>query len=108
MSFNEFLKNEINKPRSEWFDSDGNSPKAIVLRGFLKQVLWEYKKYPSRIKGVLSCFEGFETPIVWFIQIPFLIFLAPICPLIWAAYSFDSAIGQYRAEYERQKRTNNE
>lgn len=108
MSFDEFLEGEINKPKSEWFDKNGNSPKAIVSRGFLKQVLWEYKKYPSRLKDVLSCFEGFETPIAWFIQIPFLIFLAPVLPLIWGAHSFDRAVGQYRAEYKRQKGTNNE
>jgi len=104
MSFNEFLKNEINKPRSEWFDPNGNSPKAIVGRGFLKEILWQYKKCPSRIKCEISCFNGLETPVVWFIQFPLLLFLAPICPLIWAAYTFDRAIEDYRVEYNRQKK----
>ena len=98
--FKEWLKAELSKPsKNPHYDPNGNSEHAVVVRGLKREILYQYKTTPNHFKGVFSRFEGFETEIGWFIQIPIYILLLPILPIFWARSNYNRAIRAYKDSY---------
>jgi len=105
MSFEKYLENELNKPVNDnYYDPDGNSARAVVVRGFWGEVWWQYKAYPDRVSCELHRFKGFDTTIGWFVNFPVMFLLAPIIPVLAGRYSYRESIAEYRLIYERSKR----
>ena len=104
MDFKEYLKTELEKPvNNEYYTSNGNSDRAVVLRGFYGEVVWQYKKYPSRLLGELKEFDGLSTELGWFIQIPLMILLSPIAPIFAANHWYKKSIREYKKCYQQTK-----
>lgn len=102
-TFKEYLKDELEKPVTyEYYDPNGNSSRAVIYRGIFKEVLYQYKSYPKALIYDIKCFEGFETPIGYFIGIPLRILLSPILPISWGIYSYKNAKNFYLREYNEQ------
>ena len=78
MNFEDFLKLKLKEPVSEWYDPNGNSERAVVVRGLFGEILWQYRDFPRRVKCEIDSFEGLETPLGWFIQLPIMMILAPL------------------------------
>jgi hypothetical protein len=103
MSFKEYLKNELEKPVSSFYSPDGNSARAVVVRGLCGEVIWQYKAYPARLTEALKGFDGLETPIGWFIGLPVMVILSPVLPITGAYNWHRKSIGEYKKSYERSK-----
>lgn len=104
MDFKEYLKAELEKPvNNEYYTPDGNSSRAVVLRGLVGEVVWQYKNYPARLLEALREFEGLETPLGWFIALPLMIILSPVLPICGAYNWHKKSIGEYKKSYERSK-----
>ena len=102
MNFKEYLKTELEKPvNNEYYTPNGNSARAVVLRGFYGEVVWQYRKYPSRLLGELKEFDGLSTELGWFIQIPLMILLSPIAPIFAANHWHKRSIGEYKTRFAR-------
>ena len=68
-TFEDYLKQQLNKPQPEWFDQDGNSPRATVMRGKLGTLKYETKRLVPSLKSDLCDFwDGIDTPIGYFLQ----------------------------------------
>ena len=107
-TFEDYLKQQLNKPQPEWFDQDGNSPRATVMRGKLGTLKYETKRLVPSLKSDLCDFwDGIDTPIGYFLQILILPFILPFLPFIRAYYSWDRAMKIYKKEYmlKRQEKT---
>ena len=105
MLFNEYLKQELAKPiTNDCYDPNGNSNRAVVVRGFWGEVLWQYKKYPKRLLSELKCFDGLSTELGWFIQLPLMILLAPVAPIFAAKHWYSRCIGEYKLKYEKKNK----
>ena len=101
MEFEDYLKEQLNKPKPEWFDPDGNSPRATVMRGKLGTLKYEFKKLLPSLKSDLVYFwDGIDTPISYFIQVLLLPFIFPFLPFLRAYYSWQRAIKEYKEEYK--------
>ena len=102
MTFKEFLKTRMaTTSTNKYYDPEGSSPRAVITRGLYKEILFRYKKYPSRLKYLLSEFRGFSTEIGWFIAVPFLSLLAPVIPILWGLISYRNAVCLYKLEYKK-------
>ena len=107
-TFEEYLHQELNKDHGQQhYDPEGNSSCAIVSRmkeSVVKAFLWECKQVWKDIKyTVTQEFEGFGTPVGWFIQVLLLPVLAPTVPF-WRTYTrYKSAIKDYRKCYDSSK-----
>ena len=101
MKFEYYLQQQINKPKPEWFDPNGNSARATITRGKIGGIIYEFKKLLPSLKNDLVYFwDGFDTPISYFFQIAILPFILPFLPFLRAFYSYRRAIKEYRREYE--------
>ena len=104
MNFKEYLKAELEKPvNNEYYTPNGNSARAVVVRGFFGEVVWQYKEFPSRLLRALKEFDGLETPLGWFIQLPLMLVLSPVLPITGAYNWYKKSIGEYKKRYERTK-----
>jgi len=103
MEFEQYLKSALEKPVHESYNPDGNSARAIVVRGFWREVLWQYKAFPRRVKYAIGDFEGLDTPVGWFLQVPFMIALSPVLPVTAAIYWHKKSVAEYRRAYETWK-----
>ena len=104
MSFNHYLQEELKKPvNNKCYNPDGNSNRAVVVRGFWGEVLWQYRKHPSRILSELRCFDGLSTEAGWFIQITLMILLSPIAPALAARHWYKKSLKEYKVKYEKSK-----
>lgn len=102
MTFDEYLKAELAKPvTNDCYDPNGNSNRAVVVRGFWGEVAWQYKAYPKRLLSELRCFDGLSTELGWFIQLPLMILLSPIAPFLAANHWHKKSLGEYELRYER-------
>ena len=105
ISFEEYLKQQLNKEKPEWFDPDGNSPRATIMRGKLGSLKYEFKRLLPSLKSDLIYFwDGLDTPISYFFQVLVLPFILPFLPFLRAWYSWNSAIKQYKKEYSEKMR----
>ncbi len=104
MTFEQYLKQELEKPvNNDYYDPNGNSNRAVVIRGFWGEVIWQYKRYPNRLLSELKCFDGLSTELGWFIQLPLMILLSPVAPLLAAKHWYSKSVAEYRVRYERTK-----
>tara|TARA_B100001105_G_scaffold124157_1_gene99520 strand:- start:4027 stop:4467 length:441 start_codon:yes stop_codon:yes gene_type:complete len=102
-TFEEYLHQELNKDHGQHYDPEGNSSCAIVSRmkdSVVKSFLWECKQVWKDIKyTVTQEFDGFGTPVGWFIQVLLLPILAPTVPF-WRTYTrYKEAINDYKKYY---------
>jgi hypothetical protein len=105
MEFHAYLKQQLNKPvNNDSYCSNGNSARAVVTRGFWREVLWQYKAYPRRLKYELMSFDGLSTELGWFLQLPLMILLSPILPIFAAKHWYNRSMGEYKDSYERAKK----
>lgn len=100
MKFEEYLKGALNGTVSEHYDPSGNSDRAVVTRGLLGEIAWQYKAYPKRIMTEIDCFDGLSTELGWFIQLPIMILLAPVLPILAAKHWHKRALGEYKTSWE--------
>ena len=103
-TFKEYLKEKLEKPSiNRDYDPNGNSARAEVSRGLFKEILYQYKKYPKSFMHDIKCFEGFETPIGYFIGLPLKVILSPLLPIFLGIYSYKGARDCYLEEFKKQK-----
>ena len=104
MEFKEFLQQELDKPiNNDQYNPDGNSNRAVVTRGLWMEILWQYKAYPRRIMVELECFDGLSTEIGWFMQLPLMIVLSPLLPILAGKHWYSKSIGEYKTKWDRSK-----
>lgn len=103
MSFEEYLEYRLNMPVHAQYDPNGNSPRAVVYRGLSKEIAWQYRNLPNHIKGVIHSFDGLDTPLGYFVQLPVYVFLLPILPVIWGIRSHKTSLKVYKDEYYREQ-----
>ena len=101
MTFEEYLKFEMDKPVKRNYDPDGNSTRAIVQRGLYKETIKQYRYIPERGKSLLREVDGLTTPIGLMIAVPFFILFFPVLPILWGVMSHSGALQEYRAAYDR-------
>lgn len=111
MTFDECVENEITKPVPDWYDPNGNSSRAVVVRmkkkGLLVAIGWETHQIISDLKySITSDFNGLDTTIGCIIQFIILPVLLPFSPLIRTYTRYKSAINDYRREYKNKYRKN--
>jgi hypothetical protein len=107
MSFEIFLKNELSKPVSEYYDPDGNSERAVVIRGLKGELLNQYKRYPKRMKNLMNEFDKLDTPIGWFVQVIFMSILSPILPVFAGFHWYNKSLKTYQDKYDKSQGINN-
>ena len=101
MKFEEYLQQQLEKPAPEWFEPDGNSVRATVMRGKGGTLKYEFKRLLPSLKSDLVYFwDGIDTPISYFLQVLILPFILPLLPFLRAWYSYKKAINTYKAEYK--------
>lgn len=100
MKFEDFLKAELEKPAGEWYTKDGNSERAVVCRGLLGEILWQYKNYPKAFASTIKCFDGFDTPLGWFVSTPCMIILSPLLPIIWGFHWYNKSIEAFKDRHK--------
>lgn len=98
-TFEEYMTDELAKPVPEFYSSDGSSSRAVVVRGLFKEVIYTYKNFPSRIVREIKCFDGWDTPIGWFISLLLVLLLAPVMPAIGGMFSHKRAVKDFKTEY---------
>lgn len=100
ISFEDYLQQQLNKEKPEWFDPDGNSPRAVVMRGKIGTLKREFKTLLPSLKSDLAYFwDGVDTPISYFLQVLILPFILPFLPFLRAHHSWTRAIRTYKEEY---------
>ncbi len=108
MTFDEYVENEITKPTVDWYDPDGNSSRAVVMRmkkkGSLVAIRWETHQLVSEMKySLTNDFDGWSTPIGFVVQILILPVLLPLAPFIRTYTRYKSAINDYKREYKNKR-----
>lgn len=102
ISFDDYVKQQLNKQKPEWFDPEGNSVRATVARGRFGGLIYETKNIlPSLKKDLIYFWDGFDTPVSYFFQLAILPFILPLLPLLRSWYQYRRSINEYRKEYER-------
>lgn len=102
-SFEQWLKEELSKPASNHYDPNGNSSRAVASRGLKREIIYQYKKYPSKLADDLKSFEGIDTPISYFLYVIVTAFLFPVIPVFVARNTHKRALSEYKVRYERSK-----
>jgi hypothetical protein len=101
MKFKDYLKAELEKPVHDYYDPNGNSPRAIVVRGVFQQIIEKYQDYPNLFKQCLANFNWLQTPIGAIMVLPILIILSPIIPIIAGVVCHRSAINEFKLEFKQ-------
>lgn len=105
MEFEEYLKSELEKPVGDYYDPEGNSPRATVVRGLRREIVRQYKEFPAVLMREFREFCGLETPIGWFLQMTLVLLLSPVLPAVWGCHWHKKSIAEYRSDYERKQNT---
>jgi predicted oxidoreductase (fatty acid repression mutant protein) len=100
--FKKYLDKQLLKPTPSHFNANGNSHRAVIMRGRTNEIIHQYKMMPNRLKTEIGCFEGLETPIVWFIQIVFLVILFPILPILAGHHHYNKAVNAYKRDFKNE------
>lgn len=106
--FNEWLDCKLKeKTNFDFYDPNGNSPRAVVSRmksGYIKSLTWECKEIAKDVKYIFTdAWEGFDTPISWFVQVLTLPILILIAPFARTYSRHKRAIGEYVEMFNNQK-----
>lgn len=101
LNFDEWLERELSKPVSAHFDYNGNSPRAILLRGKRKEFIWHSKRViPKFISETKYFWDGFDTPISWFILTALAPLYIPISFFTFPFFSYKRAMKEYKQAYK--------
>lgn len=105
LSFEEYLEETLSKEDVEWYNPEGNSSRAVVKRrrkGYWWAFKYECKEvWTDLIYFYTKSFEGFETPIAWFIGFVVYPFLLPFIPFTRTSSRYKEAIKDYEEYYQR-------
>lgn len=104
IEFKDWLENKLKETPSSHYTPNGNSARAVVSRGKLKELIYQYKSYPKYVMYEIKSFKGLDTPIIYFIQLVVLLVLAPIIPIVWYYHSYNQALGEFKDIFESEKR----
>ncbi|CAH9011476.1 hypothetical protein VP141O351_P0010 [Vibrio phage 141O35-1] len=103
MDFNEWLDSRLDEDRPDWYDPNGNSPHAVLVRmrkGYILALRYECKEVLRDIRFLLfKEFCGFETPILWFAQVVLLPILLPFAPFIRTYFRHRRALEDFKDSY---------
>ena len=104
-SFEEYLTEKLSEPTGDWYDSDGNSTRATVVRmrdgGYFSALKWEFFAIAGDIKYFLTKeFKGIETPVIWFVQFLFIPVICPVVLFTRTSSRYKDAIAEYRRDYD--------
>ena len=101
ISFKDYVQQQLDKPSPDWFDLNGNSPRAVIMRGRFGQLKYEVIDLIPSLKRDLSYFwDGFDTPVSYFFQVALLPFIFPLLPFLRAFYVYRRALRDYKREYD--------
>lgn len=104
-TFEDYLNRKICEPVNDWYNPDGNSPRAVVTRmrrsGYISALKWELRDLAGDIKYFFTKeFKGVYTPVAWFVQLGLLPFLIPVVPFIRVRSRYRHALDEYQQSYE--------
>lgn len=104
-SFGEYLNDRLNKPTDDWYNPEGNSARATVVRmrdgGYLSALKFEFFALADDIKYFITKeFKGAETPIIWFVQFALIPVICPVALFTRTSSRHKEAIAEYRRDYE--------
>lgn len=103
MSFEDWLDDRLAEEQPEWYDPEGNSAHAVVTRmrnSYTSALRYECKEVLRDIEYMLfEEFDGFETPIGWFVQLLLLPFLLPFIPFIRTYFRHRRALKDFKDSY---------
>ena len=99
IKLNKFIKDRLNMEPSLFYEQNGGSPRAVLSRGLLMEIVRQYKAYPSFLIDVIFEFRGVSTEISWFVEVPLLIVMFPILPILKAKIEVSKAINFYKFDY---------
>lgn len=105
-TLDEYINERIsNKSDNPYFDENGNSPRAVVMRmrnkGVMAAIKWETKDYFNAVKDYVLDFRGLDTPIGYFLCLILLPFLVIPSPILKTYFRYKQAIDEYKQEYIR-------
>jgi len=107
MLFDEWLTMELSKPVREDFNCDGNSSRAVLLRGKFGQFLWCAKRnMPRHFSDIKREWDGWDTPIAWFVIVALFPIYMPITFITWPVGSYRRALNDYKSTYNHHKKYN--
>ena len=101
--FKDWLDNKLKETPSKLYKPSGNSARAIVTRGRCKEIIYQYKVYPKSVIYEIKSFKGFNTPIIYFINLIIILLFSPIIPIIWGCSSYSRAIEEFKHIFEVEK-----
>lgn len=94
-----YIKEQLEKEPPEWFDHNGNSPRAVMMRGLRGEIKLHLKTtIPCLISDIKYHWNGIDTPIGYFLQLAVLPFILPFLPFLRAFYSYKEAKNFYDKE----------
>ena len=102
--FKEWLENKLKETPSAHYSPIGNSSRAVVSRGRWKEILYQYKEYPKSVVYEIKSFDGFNTPIIYFINLVIILLFSPIIPILWGYQSYKRAIEDYKHTFETERK----
>lgn len=98
----EYIHLQISSTPPEWWDENGNSSRAILTRGFKKEFIWQCKKlFPTFISDLKYHWQGWDTPVSYFISVPIWLMFFWSFPFFRTWYSIRRAKKDYEAEWKR-------
>lgn len=101
--FKKWLENKLKESPGRHYNPNGNSSRAVVSRGKWKEILYQYKDYPKSVIYEIKSFNGFDTPIIYFINLIIILLFSPIIPIIWGYSSYSKAIEEFKHTFENEK-----
>lgn len=101
ISFKDYVQQQLDKPKPDWFDPSGDSSRAVVMRGRYGQLKYELiNLIPSLKRDLFYFWDGFDTPVSYFLQVALLSFVFPLLPFLRAFYVYRMALRDYKLEYD--------
>lgn len=105
MDFESWLRQELDKEVSDYYDPNGNSARAVVIRkrkGWAYSLNYEFKEVIQDIKTLFTYYwKGFNTPIVWFLQAALIPVLITCGPFVRTHSRYKRAINEYKFAYSK-------
>lgn len=101
--FKIWLENKLKENPGQRYDPDGNSTRARASRGLLKEIIYQYKKYPKSAIYEIKQFDGWDTPIIYFINLLIIATISPIIPILHGYFSHKEAIKEYKQIFNKEK-----
>ena len=94
--FKDWLETKLKETPSNHYEPNGNSARAIVTRGRWKEIVYQYKLYPKSVIYEIKSFKGYDTPIIYFINLIVILLFSSIIPSIWGYSSYNRALEEFK------------